>query len=116
MRAIAAFLMVLGLTDAAVAAAPPVPSVIYPQSAPPQPPAKGDPEVLFQQAIAAQRARHAPPPQIMGPPPGVQPLAVDLYSSKNFYKDRASWTDPRYYRCNTPRQIVESMWESGRME
>jgi hypothetical protein len=23
--------------------------------------------------------------------------------------------DPRYYRCNTPRQMVEAMWERGRM-
>ena len=88
---------------------------IYPESAVPQPPPKGDPETLFGLAIAARRGRPAAAPKLEGPPPGVQPLPVDLYSSKNFYKDRAAWSDKRYWRCNTPRQIVESMWESGRI-
>ena len=38
-------------------------------------------------------------------PAGVKPLPIDIFTSKDFYQDKQLWTDPRYFRCNSPEGL-----------
>jgi hypothetical protein len=35
-------------------------------------------------------------------PANIKPLPIDLFNSSDFYADKELWSDPRYFRCNSP--------------
>lgn len=45
-------------------------------------------------------------------PVGVEPLAIDLFTSEDFYADQALWSDPRYFRCNSS-EAIQGQWSMG---
>jgi hypothetical protein len=42
-------------------------------------------------------------------PSGIVPLPVDIFATRDFYLDETLWSDPRYYRCNSPVGL-EQIW------
>jgi len=42
-------------------------------------------------------------------PEDIKPLPLDLFTSKDFYEDRELWSNPLYFRCNSP-MALESQW------
>jgi hypothetical protein len=42
-------------------------------------------------------------------PREITALARDIFTTSDFYKDRELWSDPRYFRCNSP-QGIEAQW------
>ncbi len=55
---------------------------------------------LFASAAFSMAAASAAFAAELGPAP-----SADMFKSKNFYADQANWSNPAYFRCNTPAQL-----------
>src|ERR1700690_1476427 len=95
----------------------PLSTTVFAQQPPAQPGGRGQPgQGQGKQAGAVGGAGfgRGNTPTFAGPPAGMQALPLDLFSSKNFYKDQKLWSDQRYFRCNSPRQLTD-IWTSRRI-
>jgi len=46
-------------------------------------------------------------------PEGIDALPVDMFTTTDFYQDRALWSDPRYFRCNSSAALEEFWGEDS---
>jgi hypothetical protein len=108
---VAAFAITCAIWQGGCARQPPAPSAGRGAPDPPQPATIVGSEGKGMWASSGVPPEHPPifAARDGAIPAGVQPLARDIFSTRDFYQDRALWTDPRYFRCNSPVGI-EQIW------
>jgi hypothetical protein len=106
---LSAFVVLVALTSMFLST-PPISTTVLAQQPAAQPTGRGQ----AQGKQAGGGFGRGNTPTFPGPPAGMQALPLDLFSSKNFYQDQKLWSDQRYFRCNTPRQLTD-IWTSHRI-